>query len=181
LKPVVKTMEEVKAFIANEPITVKPLDMAPLGSVGATLGTAIPIKSTSFQPLGSNIQYILDDIKLEVDSKNSIRTEHEKARRPVLEGTEPPSLSPVVEEEHMIQDPTPKGARFLTPIKSQILTTTKSQTPIPPGVEAAPNTEASSSSSTTLIKPSGVVGLLEGIFPDLVVIFWGTHFRIRWI
>jgi hypothetical protein len=118
LKPVVKTMEEVKAFIANEPITMKPLDMAPLGLVGATLGTVIPIKSTSFQPLGSNIQYILDDIKLEVDSKNSIRIEHEKARRPILEGTEPLSLSPVVEEEHMIQDPTPKGAQILTPIKS---------------------------------------------------------------
>jgi hypothetical protein len=44
----------------------------------------------------------LDDIKLEVDLMNSIGTEHEKARRPVLKGAEPLTLSLVVEDEHRI-------------------------------------------------------------------------------
>jgi hypothetical protein len=60
-------MEEAKAFITNELVAVKPLNMAHLGSTGAALGTAIPIESTFFQPLGSNIQHILDDIELEMD------------------------------------------------------------------------------------------------------------------
>ena len=79
-KPVVKTIEEVKAFIANELIATKPLNMAPLDSIGATPKTTIPIESTSFQPLGSNIQQILDDIELDVELDNSIGMEHERAK-----------------------------------------------------------------------------------------------------
>ena len=44
--------------------------------VDATLGTAIPVLSVSFQPLGSNVQHILDDIELKVDSYSSIGMEH---------------------------------------------------------------------------------------------------------
>ena len=110
LKPIVKTVEEAKAYIANELVAMKPLNMAPLSSVGATSGIAIPIESISFEPLGSNIQHILDDIELEMDSKNSIGIEHERARRPVLEGAELLNLSHVAEKEHRIQDVTPTGA-----------------------------------------------------------------------
>ena len=85
LKPVVKTAEEVKAFIADELVAVKLLNMAPLGSIRAAPMTAIPIESTSFQPLGSNIQYILDDIELDVESDNSVGMEHERA---CIRGTE---------------------------------------------------------------------------------------------
>ena len=93
-------MEELKAFTANELVIVKPLNMDLLGSTGAASRNVIPIDSTSFQPLGSNIQHILDDIEPEVDLENFLGTEHKRTKRPILEMVESSTLSPMAEEEH---------------------------------------------------------------------------------
>jgi hypothetical protein len=63
-------------------------------------------------------------------------------------------LPPIVEEEHRAQDPIATGPQILTPIRFQSL--------IPSGVGAASTAEASSSSSTTLIRPSGVGWTIGG-------------------
>jgi hypothetical protein len=74
-RPVVQLVAEIKAFLANELVAMMSLNMAPLVSVVAAPGTTIttiPVPSVTFQPLGSNIQDILDDIKLDVDSYSSV-------------------------------------------------------------------------------------------------------------
>jgi hypothetical protein len=65
-------MAEIEAFLANELVAVMSLNMTPLVSAGVAPGMAILVPSVTFQPLGSNIQDILDDIELDVDSYSSI-------------------------------------------------------------------------------------------------------------
>jgi hypothetical protein len=107
---VVPRVAEVKAFLANEPIAAKPLNMAPLASTGTVLENAIPVESISRNLLGSNIQHILDEVEQASDSESSVGMECERAGKATV-GVEkeirPRPLS-LIDECHLVLIRTPE-------------------------------------------------------------------------
>ncbi|KAE8037903.1 hypothetical protein FH972_010456 [Carpinus fangiana] len=68
--PMIRPVAAYQAFLANEPIAVKPLAVVLLHPISATPATATPIDSMSQRPSGPNIQHILKEI--ETDSEDSV-------------------------------------------------------------------------------------------------------------
>jgi hypothetical protein len=143
--PPVLPLVKVEKFIANEPVLAVPVMVAkvvdeeplrvPEGS--------IPILS---QPLGSNIQHILEEIEMMLDDSVGIAGDNMGASPKAVAGVLGRTLSPILE--------TGNSSRALTPERPQ--------SPTPAGVEkemesrrskASEASEASSSKSTVEIQP----------------------------
>lgn len=143
LSPPVQPMAQIDAFIANKLVAATPINTTSLVS-GVTPMTALSIPSLSFQPLGSNIQDILDNIEVEEDYLSSIGMECEK---PVGEKATSQASTPA-------QVPTPALALtptlVSTPIDPWIPTPQRFQISIPLSSGKAAATE-DSCSNTTLV------------------------------
>jgi hypothetical protein len=69
-KLVIRPMAAYEALLSGEPIAVRHLAEVPLPSTDVVPLTTIPVDSASTRLLGPNIQYILEDIEMELeDSK----------------------------------------------------------------------------------------------------------------
>ena len=147
-KPVVKSVAEAEAFLANEPVPVQPLNMVPLISEGAALRTIIPMEFVYFIPLSSSINTILSDIDIETLSEGLIGMECDKVGRPI-------AMEKVIEET-VPWVPTHVRFRTLTPTKVPTLNPTLA------GVREGSAAGVPPSNDFSMIRPAEVSWIVSG-------------------
>jgi hypothetical protein len=167
--PPVLPLVEVEKFIANEPVLAVPVVVAKVADkepLRVPEGS-IPILS---QPLGSNIQHILEEIEMMSDDSVEIAGDNMGASPKATAGVLGRTLSPILE--------TGNSSRALTPKRPQSST--------PTGVEkemesrrskASEASEASSSESTVEIQPEGANWIVGGKLAKLGGDFKSNPFK----
>ena len=101
-------MADVEAFLANEPVeailvnAVEPVAEEPIQAPGG------PIPSVLCQPLGSNIQHILEEIHLESEESMEMEDNHIGPSNATVEKIPQKPLSLILEARTSSRAPTPK-------------------------------------------------------------------------
>jgi hypothetical protein len=114
--PPVPPLVEVEKFIANEPVLAVPVATAKMADeepLRVPEGS-IPVLS---QPLGLNIQHILEEIEMILDDSVGIAGDNMGASPKAVAGVLGRTLSPIPEAGNSSRTPTLKRPRSLTPAR----------------------------------------------------------------
>jgi hypothetical protein len=153
-KPSVLVMANVEAFFANEPVEVSPENATEpvLEETLQVIEGPTPTTSILGQPLGSNIQHILEDIELELEDSIGMGSNNlgRSAAERVVAKTPTQPLSPILEVGATSCAETTKRPRHLAPIKVDKALGSKR-----PRASEAYDSEAFDSKGSIEIRPSG--------------------------